>query len=191
MTILSFATLALRYLSRPRYAVRVRTLAIDFGERRIGLAVSDPSGVLARPLETVAGSRNLEEAAATVLRAIQAFEAADEPVVTVVVGLPKRLDGSPNDQTPQVAEFAAILARRCGKTVVLQDERLTSHEADQLLAVHERDWRVRKHRLDAAAAAVILQEYLDMKGRGARAQGAVESPDPAVDEVPGDKAQDV
>ncbi|MDO8836660.1 MAG: Holliday junction resolvase RuvX [Vicinamibacterales bacterium] len=139
----------------------MRTLAIDFGERRIGIAVSDPSGVLARPLEAVAGSRHLEQAAATVLRAIRAFEAADEPVATVVVGLPKRLDGSPNDQTPRAAAFAAILARQSGKAVVLQDERLTSHEADQLLAVRERDWRVRKRRLDAAAAAVILQEYLD------------------------------
>jgi len=49
---------------------------------------------------------------------------------------------------------------------VLQDERLTSHEADGRLALRERDWRVRKRRLDAAAAAVILQEYLDKHGRG-------------------------
>ena len=169
----------------------MRVLAIDFGERRIGLAVSDPSGVLARPLETVAGSRNLDEAAATVLRAIHAFEAADEPIGTVVVGLPKRLDGSPNDQTPRAAEFAAILARRCGKTVVLQDERLTSHEAEQLLAVRERDWRVRKRRLDAAAAAVILQEYLDMKGHETQRQGqeTVECAGPAADEDPGGKGR--
>lgn len=169
----------------------MRTVAIDFGERRIGLAVSDPSGVLARPLDVVAGSRNLEQAAAAVLRAIRAFEAADEPVETVVVGLPKRLDGSPNDQTPRAAAFAASLARQSGKSVVLQDERLTSHEADQLLAAGERDWRVRKRRLDAAAAAVILQEYLDTKGQGARGRGqeADECAAPAADEDPGDKGR--
>lgn len=149
----------------------MRVLGIDFGERRIGLAVSDPSGLLARPLETVAGSRRLEEAVTTVLTAIEAFERADEVIDTLVIGLPKRLDGSANDQTARATAFAAIIGRRSGKTVVLQDERLTSHEADQLLAVRERDWRTRKRRLDAAAAAVILQEYLDLQGQGARGLG--------------------
>ena len=149
----------------------MRVLGIDFGERRIGLAVSDPSGLLARPLETVSGSRQLDEAVTTVLGAIAAFERADEHIDVLVVGLPKRLDGTPNDQTPRAAAFAAILGRRCDKAVVLQDERLTSHEADQLLAVGERDWRTRKQRLDAASAAVILQEFLDVKGQGARDKG--------------------
>lgn len=141
----------------------MRALAIDFGERRIGLAVSDPSGTLARPLRTVPGHRNLEIAAATVLQALAEFERTDDRVDTIVVGLPKRLDGSPNEQTPRASGFADVLARRCGRPVVLQDERLSSHEADRLLAVRERDWRVRKSRLDAAAAAVILQEFLDTR----------------------------
>jgi putative holliday junction resolvase len=141
----------------------MRVMAVDFGLRRIGLAVSDPSGTLARPLETVAGSNNPGVAVAAVLQAIKAFEAADEPVGTIVVGLPKRLDGSDNDQTPRATAFAAALAKVSGKAVVLQDERLTSHHADELLGACERDWRVRKQRLDAAAAAVIFQEYLDTR----------------------------
>jgi putative holliday junction resolvase len=141
----------------------MRIMAVDFGTRRIGLAVSDPSATLARPLETVAGSADPRAAVAAVVRAIETFEAADEPITTIVVGLPKRLDGSANEQTPRATAFAAVLAARTGKEVVLQDERLTSHQADELLGERERDWRVRKRRLDAAAAAVILQEYLDAR----------------------------
>jgi putative Holliday junction resolvase len=141
----------------------MRVMAIDFGLRRIGLAVSDPSATLARPLDTVAGSANPGTAVTAVLEAIETFEAADEPITTIVVGLPKRLDGSANEQTSHATEFAAVLAGRSGRTVVLQDERLTSHRADELLGERERDWRVRKRRLDAVAAAVILQEYLDTK----------------------------
>lgn len=141
----------------------MRALAIDFGERRIGLAVSDPSGTLARPLRVVAGDRDLEKAARGVLAALAEFEQADDPVDIIVVGLPKRLDGSPNAQTPRAEALAAILGRLGSRPVVLQDERLTSHDADQRLALSERDWRVRKARVDAAAAAVILQEFLDAR----------------------------
>ncbi|MDQ3170883.1 MAG: Holliday junction resolvase RuvX, partial [Acidobacteriota bacterium] len=69
--------------------------------------------------------------------------------------------GSDNDQTPLVRVFAAELARASSLPVILQDERLTSHEADERLARRERDWRKRKQQLDAAAAAIILQDYLD------------------------------
>jgi putative Holliday junction resolvase len=81
----------------------------------------------------------------------------------VVVGLPKRLDGTPTDQTADVLRIAEALGARIGKPIVLQDERLTSIEAESRLALNERDWRRRKRRLDAAAAAVILQDYLDQR----------------------------
>jgi putative holliday junction resolvase len=141
----------------------MRVLGIDFGERRIGLAVSDASGTLARPLATVPGTGDLHAAVRGVLRALAAFEQADERIDAIVVGLPKRLDGSANDQTARVEAFAALLARQGERPVVLQDERLTSYEADMLLGARERDWRVRKQKLDAAAAAVILQEFLDIR----------------------------
>ena len=91
----------------------------------------------------------------------------------VVVGLPTRLDGSPNLQTPRVKKIVALLSQRLTIPVVTQDERLSSHEAEQRLAFGEKDWRRRKARLDAAAAAVILQDYLDPGQRrelGARAR---------------------
>ena len=145
----------------------MRVMGVDYGLRRVGIAVSDPSGTLARPVETIAGSRDPRVAARAVLDAAERLEAGDDPIGTIVVGLPRRLDGSANDQTPLAEALAAALsAAPGGRTVVLQDERLTSHEAESLLAAREKDWRVRKERLDAVAAAVILQEYLDARGSG-------------------------
>jgi putative Holliday junction resolvase len=139
----------------------MRILGVDDGRRRIGLAVSDPTGTLARPVETVAGHDDPAAAAREVAEALARLEAGDEPVGAIVVGLPLRLDGTPNDQTGHARALAAELRRLTGRDVVLQDERLTSREAESRLALRERDWRVRKKRLDAAAAAVMLQEYLD------------------------------
>jgi putative holliday junction resolvase len=141
----------------------MRTLGVDDGRRRIGLAVSDPTGTLARPVDTVTGHDDPAAAAREVAAVIARLEAADDPIGTIVVGLPLRLDGTPNEQTDHARALAAELARTTGRKVLLQDERLTSHEAESRLAVRERDWRARKKRLDAAAAAVILQEYLDGK----------------------------
>ena len=87
--------------------------------------------------------------------------AEEDGLASLVVGLPRRLDGSPNDMTPRVEAFAAALRARTALPVVLQDERLTSREAESRLALREKDWRVRKKQLDAAAAAIILQDYLD------------------------------
>ena len=140
---------------------RMRVLGVDDGRRRIGLAVSDPSGTLARPAETVAGHDDPAAAAREIVAAIARLEAGDEPVGAIVVGLPLRLDGTPNEQTDHASALAAELRRLTGLDVMMQDERLTSREAESRLALRERDWRARKKRLDAAAAAVMLQEYLD------------------------------
>ncbi len=141
----------------------MRALGIDYGLKRIGLAVSDASGTLARPLATLDRARlpNDRMAAAAVLDQIARLD--DEPIAVVVVGWPRRLDGSANEQTARVEAFAAELRRQTSLPVVLQDERLSSHEADTRLATREKDWRRRKTRLDAAAAAVILPDYLDTR----------------------------
>ena len=85
----------------------------------------------------------------------------DDGLALVVVGRPAHLDGSPTAETGDAEQMAERLRRRVTVQVVLQDERLSSHEAEGRLASTERDWRVRKQKLDAAAAAVILQDYLD------------------------------
>jgi putative Holliday junction resolvase len=92
---------------------------------------------------------------------LQRLAAEEDGLTSLVVGLPRRLDGSPNDMTPRVEAFAAALGARTALPIVLQDERLTSREAESRLALRERDWRARKKQLDAAAAAIILQDYLD------------------------------
>jgi putative holliday junction resolvase len=109
-------------------------------------------------------------AARAIAAEVASLAGADEMVSVIVIGHPRRLDGRPNQQTPVVEEIAAALRRLVDVPVVLQDERLTSREAESLLARTERDWRKRKVHLDAMAAAVILQDYLDS---GAARDGAL------------------
>ena len=138
----------------------MRVLAVDVGERRIGLAISDVSRTLARPLLTLT-VRNAGDGVNQVAAEIARLKEEDDGLSTVVVGLPVRLDGTPNAQTPRVAAFVDALRARTPVPILTADERLTSREAESLLAERVRDWRQRKARLDAVAAAVILQDYLE------------------------------
>jgi putative pre-16S rRNA nuclease len=145
----------------------MRVLGVDVGRRRIGLALSDESATLARPWKTVA-ARDSTAATARDLAARMTEAAGDDavgPVAAIVVGLPRRLGGEDTDMTATARDLATRLGELTGLPVHLQDERLTSYEADQRLAVGERDWRRRKARLDAAAAAIILQDFLDARAR--------------------------
>lgn len=139
----------------------MRVLGIDFGLRRVGLALSDPSGRLARPWRAVERRGDDAALAADLAREVRALAADEDGLGAVVVGRPARLDGSPNEMTARVEAFAASLGALVPVPVALVDERLSSHEAEARLAERERDWRKRKAKLDAAAAAVILQDYLD------------------------------
>ena len=136
-------------------------LGIDYGAKRIGLALSDASGTLASPWRMI--QRPASEAATLVLLLdeINQLLSADDGLQAVVVGWPRRLDGTATHQTPLVEKLVEALQERLSLPVILQDERLTSHEAEARLAVRERDWRRRKEKLDAAAAAIVLQDYLD------------------------------
>jgi putative pre-16S rRNA nuclease len=138
-----------------------RVAALDIGERRIGVAISDVTGTLARPVGVLQTSGLEGDAVERAASEVARLAAEEDGLVTLVIGLPRHLDGTPSDMTPRVEAFAARLRSCMDLPVVLQDERLTSREAESRLALREKDWRVRKQRLDAAAAAVILQEYLD------------------------------
>ena len=140
-----------------------RIVGLDVGERRIGVAISDVSCTLARPLGVLRTSGLDGDALIVASEEVRRLTAEDDGVTSIVVGLPRRLDGSPGDMTPRVEVFATRLQTKTGLPVALQDERLSSHEAESRLAVRDRDWRRRKERLDAAAAAVILQDYLDTR----------------------------
>jgi putative Holliday junction resolvase len=138
-----------------------RVAGLDVGERRIGVAVSDLTGTLARPVGVLHTSGLDGDAVERAVAELTRLAAEEDGLASLVVGLPRRLDGSPNDMTPRVQAFAAALGSRIAVPIVLQDERLTSREAESRLAVREKDWRARKKQIDAAAAAIILQDYLD------------------------------
>jgi putative Holliday junction resolvase len=142
----------------------MRFLGVDVGRRRVGLAISDASGTLARPLATLTlDDPEGGDAIDRVAREAARLAAEDDGLAAIVVGVPARLDGTPTDQTAHVGAFMGGLRQRTTIPVVGEDERLTSREAESRLALRERDWRKRKAQLDAAAAAVILQDYLDRR----------------------------
>ena len=138
-----------------------RIVGLDVGERRIGVAISDATRTLARPVTALRTSGLDRDALDVAAAEVARLAAEDDGVAALVIGLPRRLDGSPNDMTPRVQAFAGQLAARVALPLVLQDERLTSREAESRLARREKDWRARKLQIDAAAAAIILQDYLD------------------------------
>jgi putative Holliday junction resolvase len=144
----------------------MRVLAVDLGRRRIGFAISDASRTLARPLTTLAipAGADDDDAVNLVVGEIERRSREDDGVGEVVVGVPRRLDGTPTEETARSAVFIRALAARISIPVVGEDERLTSREAESRLALRERDWKKRKERLDAAAAAIMLQDYLDRHG---------------------------
>jgi putative Holliday junction resolvase len=141
----------------------VRILGIDYGARRVGLALSDATATLASPWKMVDRPPSERATVDLLMRDIEDLLADADGLEAIVVGWPRRLDGTPTDQTAHVESFRGALERRVHVPVILQDERLSSHEAEERLSVRERDWRRRKAKLDAAAAAIVLQDYLDQR----------------------------
>ena len=143
----------------------MRALGIDYGRRRIGLALSDATGLLARPWKSIAATGGHARVAAALASEIAALASDPDGLSAVVVGYPLRLTGERTDATAAVEAIVARLRSRVDVPIVLQDERLSSREAESVLAAREKDWRRRKPLLDAAAAAIILQDYLDGQPR--------------------------
>lgn len=136
-------------------------MGVDYGQRRIGLALSDGTGMLARAWKTIPRVGNPSQVAAALAGEADGLMREDDGLAAIVVGLPKRLNGEPTQHTATVEAVVERLRSLVSIPIVLQDERLTSREAESLLARREKDWRKRKAMLDAVAAAVILQDYLD------------------------------
>ncbi|MDQ6637210.1 MAG: Holliday junction resolvase RuvX [Candidatus Dormibacteraeota bacterium] len=134
-----------------------RVLAIDPGSKRVGVALSDPGGVLATPLLTLPA-----EPAATLVDRLLAV-AASHQAVELVVGLPRRLDGSSGPEAQAASRLASELRAQSGLLVKLVDERLTSVIAERALLANGRRRDRRKELSDRVAAAVILQGHLDSR----------------------------
>ncbi len=139
----------------------VRVLAVDFGEKRIGLAVSDETGRVVVPVGAVA-RRSDAQAAADVARA-----ARDREVTRVVVGLPRNLDGREGPVARRARNFARRVGDACGLPVDLHDEALTSVAADAALDAAGVPRRNRSGLRDAEAAAVLLRDWLAARAGGA------------------------
>lgn len=133
----------------------MRVLGLDVGERRVGVAVSDPLGLWARPL-TVITRRSKQEDYRAIARLVR-----EHQVSRVVVGHPLSMDGQAGPQALRVERYAAGLAECLDIPVVLWDERLSTAEAERLLRESGETSREYRGRIDAVAAAVILQSYLD------------------------------
>jgi putative Holliday junction resolvase len=147
----------------------VRVLGIDYGAKRIGLALSDATATLASPWRLLQRPSSEADTVRVMIDEIDVLAKHDDGLEAVVIGWPRRLDGSPTHQTALVETFARALEAQIAVPVVLQDERLSSHEAESRLAAREADWRKRKAKLDAVAAAIILQDYLDGRVRPGKA----------------------
>jgi putative Holliday junction resolvase len=132
----------------------VSILGIDLGSRRIGIAVSD-SGIMATPHSVM---RNEGDVIARLAHLADQIEAE-----TFVVGIPRRTHASANDR--KYRDFAEALRQRTCKTVVLWDESLSTVEASERLRASGRNRREAQKDIDMHAAAVILQSYLDERGR--------------------------
>lgn len=131
-----------------------RLLGLDVGDRRIGIAVSDFTGSLATPVE-VYTRRGSEADAGHIADVLERHDAS-----RVVVGLPKNMNGTEGDQAQKTRDFAQKLVD-AGLKVILWDERLSTIEATRRLVEVGRKRRAIRQRIDAEAAAVILETYLD------------------------------
>ncbi len=132
-----------------------RIVGLDVGERRIGVAVSDPLGLTAQPLDTVE-RRGVKADVAALTAALSRFE-----VGTFVAGLPLEMSGREGPQVERVRKFCERLEEITGITVEYQDERLTSVEGERLLESAGVGRERRRGVLDKMAAALILQSWLD------------------------------
>ncbi len=133
----------------------MRVLALDLGDRRIGLALSDPSGMIAQGLDVI--ERKSERSVLEVIR----HRVSSLEVERVVVGLPLMMDGTEGVEAEKARRFIARLRMVVDIPIEVQDERLSSTEAERIMIADDVSRARRRRRRDAVAAALILQTYLD------------------------------
>ena len=131
-----------------------RILGIDFGEKRIGIAMSDPTQMIASPLKTV-GRPGIEEVLADIMH--------EYAIETIVVGHPLRTNGKRGKRAEEVEDFARRLEQNLNVSVILWDERFSTQAAERAMHDMEEKPSRNKAKVDRIAAALVLQSYLDAK----------------------------
>lgn len=132
-----------------------RIIALDVGTKRIGIAISDPTGIIATPVGVVL--RKPENSAVTKIKEI----CNENKVETVVIGLPKNMNNTIGSQAQDCMDFARNFEGEFN--VVFEDERLTSRQAERILATMGKKYTKDKGLTDTKSACIILQQYLDTK----------------------------
>ncbi len=145
-----------RKIHAPAVATPTRILAIDYGRRRIGLAISDEMGLMARPLATLTRTNRRND-----LRRLREIARA-HGAGRILVGHPLNLDGTAGEMAAEAARFAARIRKGLGLPVELAEERLSTWEAEQMRDARPQR-RQREAPVDAVAAAVILRDYLERR----------------------------
>ena len=137
------------------YNTYMKTMGIDFGLARIGIALSDDTKFLASPFETY--KRKCEELDIQHIVEIVKSKNVDE----IVCGLPMNMAGEEQEIAKKTRDFMLKLQEQIDIKIEFVDERLSSLMAEEMLKETEKDWKKRKEKLDAVAASIILQDYLD------------------------------
>jgi RNAse H domain protein, YqgF family len=136
----------------------MRIIALDYGSKTVGVAVSDELGLTALPLETI--KRDKENKLRKTLARIEEI-IKERSISLIVLGKPLNMDDSEGERVKKTLEFAAALEKRTGLKVVLQDERLSSIEAKEILADSGIKKEDMKLYIDSVAASVILREFMN------------------------------
>jgi putative Holliday junction resolvase len=147
----------------------MRILGIDLGDKRIGLALSDPMGWTAQGLDVIAGAGGTSNDIKRIREVVARHE-----VEKVIVGLPRNMDGSDGPRAEKARSFAQRLSKSLGLPVELWDERLTTVEAQKRLIEVDMSRARRRQVIDQAAAVLILQNYLDARSRKAKSDNGSE-----------------
>lgn len=137
----------------------MRIMGIDYGRKRLGLALSDPMGITAQPLQTLEW-RSLPQVLDYLVSIVK-----EKQVERIVIGQPREMDGSPGKLAEEINRFASQVEDGLGVPVERWDERLTTAEAERLLIAADVSRRRRRHLTDRIAAALMLQAFLDAQGR--------------------------
>jgi len=137
----------------------MRILGIDYGDKRMGIAVSDPLGVTAQAVAVIGKGKDFETDIKELKKIIKKYDGVDE----IIVGLPKTMKGQIGEQARKVLDFVGALRNNFKINVGTWDERLTTVEAEKTLISAGLSREKRKKVIDRSAATYILQSYLDSK----------------------------